>query len=298
MDRLKGIEYFKRIRELGSFTAAANELGCSNAVVSKYVNFLEDWVGAKLIVRNTRTISFTQEGERFYEYCCSSLEQTRAMLDVLGDSAAPQGELVIAAPVSVSVCILAPLIANFRRDYPAIRLRLMMNDRQVDLVESGVDLAIRGVAESKDSSLVSTRLGDMPRVLVASPDYLRRQGTPVAVEDLASHQCLVFSLSSDSTAWEFVDPQAPGNTHFVEVQGSLVADNSLFLVEAACAGQGIASVPLAYVQQEVAQGLLVQLNLNYQLAGRSLYALYPGRQYLPLRARLFIDYLKAAMVSD
>jgi DNA-binding transcriptional LysR family regulator len=298
LDRLKGIEYFKRIRELGSFTAAANELGCSNAVISKYVNFLEEWVGAKLIVRNTRTISFTQEGERFYEYCCRSVEQTGAMLDMLDESAAPQGELVIAAPLSVSVRILAPLIADFRRDYPAIQLRLIMSDRKVDLVETGVDLAIRGVGESKDSALISTRLGDMPRVLVASPAYLQQHGTPVTVDDLARHHCLVFSLSTDSTAWEFVDPQAPSKTHIVHVQGPLVADNSLFIVEAARAGQGIASVPLAYVQQELAQGSLLQLNLNYQLAGRSLYALYPGRHYLPLRARLFIDYLKAAMTND
>jgi len=295
LDRHRGIEYYKRIRELGSFTATAEEFGCSNAVISKYVNFLEDWVGARLIVRNTRTISFTEEGERFYEYCCRALEQTQAMLDSLDSSGAPQGKLVVAAPLSSSLRILAPLVSEFRREYPAIDLHWLMSDRQVDLVEAGVDLAIRGIGESRDSSLIATRLGAMPRVLVASPAYLDARGHPERIDDLAEHDCLIFSLSSDSSEWEFVNPDDPKRPLRVSVQGPLVADNSLFLVEAAVGGQGIVSVPLAYVQSELASGKLVELSLGHALTSRTLYALYPGRRYLPLRARLFIDYLKSKL---
>ena len=196
MDRLKGVEYFKRIYELGSFTAAADEFHCSNAVISKYVRFLESWTGSKLINRNTRTISFTDEGERFYTYCLSIIEQTSEMLDSVADTGDLSGELVIASPVSLSIKVLSPLILQFKKEHPSLSLRLQMSDQLTDLVGSGVDVAIRGIEAPEDSSLVAMRLGSLDRILVASPGYLAEAGVPATIDDLPSHQCLMYSIRS------------------------------------------------------------------------------------------------------
>lgn len=294
MDRLKGVEYFKRIYELGSFTAAADEFQCSNAVISKYVRFLESWTGSKLINRNTRTISFTDEGERFYDYCVSTIEQTNQLLDSVADSDTLSGELVIASPVSLSMKVMAPLIFRFRKAHPQLSIRLQMSDQLTSLVGSGVDLAIRGIGTPEDSSLIAIRLGALERVLVASPAYLASAGTPSNVEDIRRHQCLIYSLSTDAKSWEFVPA---GNNEDdtplkVAVSGPLVADNSLLLVDAAVAGLGIALVPRAYIEQELADGKLQELDLDARPAQRSIYAVYSDRHYMPRRARLFIDFLR------
>jgi len=295
MDRLKGVEYFKRIYELGSFTAAADEFQCSNAVISKYVRFLESWTGSKLINRNTRTISFTDEGERFYEYCLSTIEQTNQLLDSVADSDHLSGELVIACPVSLSMKVMAPLVFRFQEAHPQLSIRLQMSDQLTSLVGSGVDLAIRGVEAPEDSSLIATRLGALDRVLVASPSYLASAGMPEKVEDIRQHQCLIYSLSTDSRSWEFIPSgvsRSDGGPVRVTVSGPLVADNSLLLVDAAVAGLGIALVPRAYIKQELADGELQELTLDARPAPRSIYAVYSDRHYLPRRARLFIDFLR------
>lgn len=294
MDRLKGLEYFKRIYELGSFTAAAEEFRCSNAVISKYVKFLESWTGAKLILRNTRTISFTDEGHRFYEYCRSITEQTEHLLDSVVNTGELAGQLVIASPVSLTMKVLAPLIFQFQKEHPQIAIRMQMSDQITDPVGSGVDLAIRGIEAPEDSSLIAIRLGALERSLVASPSYLNRAGTPETVRALNHHQCLIYSVSSDSNRWEFLpstDDDAPLS---VPVSGPVTADNSLILVNAAKAGLGIALVPKAYIQQELTSGELQELHLDARPIPRSIYAVYSDRQYLPKRARLFSEFLKAA----
>lgn len=292
MDRLKGIEYFKRIVELGSFTAVADEFGCSNAVISKYVRFLEDWTGARLVNRNTRTISITEEGLAFYDYCVKVQTGTTRMLDSLNDEDSLPGPLVVACPVSLSVRILAPALFHFQQAHPDLVVRLRLSDEMTNVISEGVDLAIRGTGSLDDSSLVATRVGDMPRCLVASPAYLARHGTPQSVADLGEHQCLIFSLSQDSEHWAFGDGTAQQT---VAVNGPIIADNSLMLIEAAKAGLGIALVPTGYVRSEVHDGELVTIDLTPAPAPRAIYAVYPARQHLPRRARLFVDHLKAEL---
>lgn len=292
MDRLKGVEYFKRIHELGSFSAVADEFQCSNAVISKYVRFLESWTGSKLINRNTRTISFTDEGERFYEYCLSIIGQTTEMLDSVTDSGELTGELVVASPVSLSIKVLGPLIIQFQKANPSLSIRLQMSDQLTDLVGSGVDVAIRGIAAPADSSLIAMRLGALDRVLVASPDYLAVAGEPTRVEQLGSHKCLVYSLSSDARRWEFQAPSDSGPPISVSVSGPLVADNSLMLIEAVKEGLGIAMLPRAYVAADLGAGSLRQVDLDADPISRSIYAVYSDRRYLPRRARELIEFLR------
>lgn len=294
MDRLKGVEYFKRIYELGSFTAAADEFRCSNAVISKYVKFLESWTGAKLILRNTRTISFTDEGHRFYEYCRSITEQTEQLLDSVVNTGELAGQLVIASPVSLTMKVLAPLVFQFQNEHPQIAIRMQMSDQITDPVGSGVDLAIRGIEAPEDSSLIAVRLGALERILAASPSYLNRAGTPETVRALDQHQCLIYSLSSDANRWEFSLSTRDTMPISVPVSGPVIADNSLVLADAAKAGLGIALVPKAYVQQELVRGELQELHLDARPIPRSIYAVYSDRKYLPKRARLFTEFLKAA----
>lgn len=295
MDRLKGVEYFKRIYELGSFTAAADEFQCSNAVISKYVRFLESWTGSKLINRNTRTISFTDEGERFYRYCVLITGQTGQMLDAVADSDDLSGELVVASPVSLSIAVLGRLFIRFQKENPALSIRLQMSDQLTDLVGSGVDLAIRGVEAPEDSSLIATRLGALDRILVASPGYLATAGEPVSMEQLRSHKCLVYSLSSDANQWEFLPSTGSEKPVSVEVTGPLVADNSMILVEAAKEGLGIAMLPRSYIETELDNGSLRELNLDAVPVPRSIYAMFSDRRYLPRRARKFIEFLKKSL---
>lgn len=294
MDRLKGIEYFKRIVELGSFTAVADEFGCSNAVISKYMRFLEDWTGVRLVNRNTRTIRMTEEGLAFYDYCVQVLTGTTQMLDSLDERDTLDGTLVVACPVSLSVRILAPALFRFQQKHPELVVRLRLSDEMSNLIAEGVDLAIRGTGTLDDSTLVAARVGDMPRCLVAAPDYLERHGAPRSVQELATHRCLIFSLSQDSQQWEFGDGQ---ERQTVAVNGPIIADNSLMLIEAARAGLGIAMVPSGYVHSEIANGDLVKVSLTPAPTPRTIYAVYPARQHLPRRARLFVDHLKEELAT-
>lgn len=289
MDRLKGIEYFKRIVELGSFSAVAEEFDVSNAVISKYVKYLEDWTGARLVNRSTRSISLTEEGQSFYDYCVNVLANTDQVMDAMTADDGASGQLVVACPVSLSVRVLAPLLFRFQQAHPGLTIRLRLSDEMTDLISNGVDVAIRGTAQLTDSALVATALGQMERCLVASPGYLSQRGKPDTIDDLRHHQCLVFSLSQDGQQWEFGDDDGRRS---VPVSGPLIADNSMMLVEAARASLGIALVPRSYIHDELQSGSLTELDLRLQPTARTVYAVYPGRQHLPRRTRLFIDYLK------
>ncbi|SFM00347.1 LysR family transcriptional regulator [Marinobacter zhejiangensis] len=289
MDRLKGLEYYKRIVELGSFTAVAEEFDCSNAVISKYVKYLEDWTGARLVNRNTRRISITEEGQSFYDYCVNVLASTDQVLDVMAQDDNASGQLVVACPVSMSVKILAPVLFRFQKAYPGLTVRLRLSDEITDVISEGVDVALRGTGTLTDSSLVATAIGHMDRCLVASPDYLEAQGVPDRIEALSDHQCLIFSLSQDSLQWEFGND----SRRSVPVSGPLIADSSQMLVEGAKAGLGIALVPKGYVLPELEAGTLTEIHLRPQPTPRTLYVVYPGRQHMPKRTRLFIDFLKA-----
>ncbi|GAA3582457.1 LysR family transcriptional regulator [Marinobacter xestospongiae] len=294
MDRLKGLEYYKRIVELGSFTAVAEEFGCSNAVISKYVRFLEDWTGARLVNRNTRTISITEEGQSFYDYCVGVLSNTARVMDDLRQDDRAGGQLVVACPVSMSLTILAPVLFRFQQAHPELVVRLRQSDAMTDLISEGVDLAIRATASLDDSALVAIAVGTMPRCLVAAPDYLARHGTPTTLEELGQHRCLIFSLSQDSQHWQFGEGET---AQTVAVSGPLVSDNSLMLVEAACHGLGIVLVPRGYVSQQLASGELVALDLQPEPVSRTIYAVYPDRRHLPQRVRLFIDFLKTELAA-
>lgn len=291
MDRYVAMQCFCRVVEAGSFAGAAKSLGWSNAVVTKYVQFLESWTQTRLLARTTRAMRVTPAGERFYDYCRRVLADTEATLDAVREpDAALDGRLVVAAPVSLSLSYLHDHLHAFRRRHPAIVLEVRLDDRDTDLVRDGVDVALRGRASLDDSGLVALPLCRLQRVLCASPAYFSKRPRPAHPRDLEHLDCLVYTLGSDANAWRLED--ASGEAHTVRVDGTFRANNTLLIVDALRRGLGVGLVPRATVQRELADGTLVTLLDGCTAEPRTLYAVYPSRRHLPERARALVEFLK------
>jgi DNA-binding transcriptional LysR family regulator len=285
------MQCFCRVIESGSFAGAAKSLGWSNAVVTKYVQFLESWTQTRLLARTTRAMRVTPAGERFYEYCRRVLADTEATLEsVRGPGTAVDGRLVVAAPVSLSLTFLHDHLHAFRRRHPAVVLEVRLDDRDTDLVRDGVDVALRGRAALDDSGLVAVPLAALERVVCASPTYLATRPRPTHPRDLAHLDCLVYTLASDASTWQFEHPS--GEVHPVKVDGTFRANNTLMVVDALRRGLGVGLVPRATVERELADGSLVTLLDGYTAPPRTLYAVYPSRRHLPERARALVEFLK------
>lgn len=291
MDRLQAMHCFVRVVKLGSFSAAAQELGYSNASVSKYVRQLEHWTQNLLLQRSTRSLQLTEAGHSFYDYCLRIEQETLALEDQLQlerDQIA--GRLVVSAPVSLTLKLLGPALLDFQQQHAQLQLEIRMSDQAVDLVRDGIDLALRGSADLVDSSLIATPVMPLPRVVVASPAYLDRHGIPQQPAELGQHNCLVYSHGSDGATWVF---SCAEQRQSIRVRGNLAVDNSLMLIQALLRHQGLGLIPRAMVEDELARGELVTLLGDWQPQTRSLHALYPNRQYLPRRVSALIHFLKA-----
>lgn len=274
----------------GSLSAAARELGVSTAVVSRRIAALEARLGVRLLNRTTRRIALTDEGARYHESCVRILAEVEE-----ADAAAaarriePQGVLRIALPTSFGQKHVAPLIPRFAERHPKVQLALSLADRTVNVIEEGFDLAVR-IAELEDSSLAARRLAPNRRVVCASPDYLRRHGTPKTPQDLVGHNCLTISTTDFGMVWEYKGPD--GRPGAVRVSGNLACDNWTVLRDWAVAGLGVALKSTWDVRRDLEDGSLVQLFPDYTFDGDvAIYAVYPHRRYLPAKTRAFIDFL-------
>src|SRR5512132_3687854 len=206
MDNLADISVFVRVVERGSFTLAADELELSRAVVSKYISRLEERLGARLLNRTTRRLSLTEAGATLFEASRGAIERIdEAEAAVAQFQAAPRGRLRVSAPMSFGILHLGPAIADFAREYPAVMLDIRLDDRFVNLVEDGIDVAVR-IGVLTDSSLVARRLGTTRAVACASPAYLAQHGEPETPEDLASHNCLLYAYLATANVWRFLAP--------------------------------------------------------------------------------------------
>lgn len=293
MDRLQAMRCFVRVVKLGSFSAAADELGCSNATISKYVKHLEDWVQNLLLQRSTRSLQLTEAGQLFYEYCLRIEQETLELHDQLSQERQQvAGRLVLSAPVSLTLTLIGPLLLDFQNQHPQLQLELRLSDQPVDLVREGIDLALRASAELTDSTLVAMPVIRLQRIVVATPTYLETHGTPLQLEDLDQHNCIVYSRSSDATDWEFATGDG---IRSVRVHGKLEVDNSLLLIQALLHDQGIGLVPRVMVEKELSKGTLLPVLDNCLPLDRTLYAIYPNRQYLPRRVSALVAYLKARL---
>lgn len=289
MDRLQALRVFKRVAELHGFSAAARDLELSNAAVSKNVNELEAYLGARLLTRTTRRVSLTEAGEIYYDYCVRVLRELEdADAAVMHMNQAPRGLLRVSAPMSLGLVKLSPRIPRFLSRYPEVKLELDLDDNVVDLIDKGYDIAIRGRSALPDSSLVSRRLGPVRRVLCATPTYLYRHGVPRRPRDLGQHRCLVFTLSPSPDVWEF---QRGETAESVRVDGPYRSNNSLSILDAALADLGIARLPKNYVEHLLQEGRLVSVLDDWQVEQQSLFAIYPSARHVSPKLRVFIDFL-------
>lgn len=295
MDRLVWMESFVRVVELGSFAEAARRGGVSRAAISKYMDALEAHLGVRLLNRTTRRLNLTVEGEIYFQRCRRILEEVvEAEQEVTHLHAAPKGLLRVTAPISFGTRHLAALVVEFLTLHPEIELDLVLNDRFVDLVEEGFDVAVR-IGNLRDSSLIARRLASTRLVLCAAPAYLVRHGVPLVPEDLSRHVCLLYSLTTSPGLWRF---RLQGEESSVRVQGILHANNGEALHAAARAGLGVALLPGFLVTEDLEQGLLVPLLSDYTLPVLGIHAVCPSSRHMSVKVRRFMDFLVARLHAN
>lgn len=290
MDKLRAITVFRRVIELGSFKAAAEDLGLSKAAISKNINELEDYLQSPLINRTTRKMHVTENGQRYYNQVRSILDElSNADLSVIESSNHISGLLKISVPMSMGIALVNPAICEFKKRYPDITIELKMSDEYLDLIEQGMDVAIRGGGELKSSNLKSRKLLTLKRVLCASPDYLESAKPLTTPEDLAAHSCLLYSLSSSPTSWLFRNHSDVKPVDIVSA--SYIVNTGIALKQAAVAGLGIMLIPQALVEDELTSGQLTPLLPNWQADDHGLYAVYPFHRESSSKVRTLIDFL-------
>ena len=290
MDRFVTMSVFARVVEDSSFAAAARHFEMSPAMVSKHVQTLEQQLGVRLLNRTTRRVSTTEAGQEYYERSLRILaeisEADRAASDL---QVAPRGRLKVGAPVTFGTRYVAPAVSEYLAAYPDVSVDLALDDRQLDLVADGFDLAIR-FGELADSSVIARRLGSAHMVLCASPGYLMRHGEPASLDELGRSNCLIYSRSARPT-WRFTE--SDGNTRTVCVEGRLRASNGDALRVLALEGQGIALLPDYIVSDDLRAGRLVPLMTAYKPVELPIQAIYPHSRFVPAKVRTFIGCLAA-----
>lgn len=288
MDAFKQITSFVATATHGSLSAAARTEGVTPAIVGRRLDALEARLGVKLMQRTTRRLSLTSEGQAFLEDCqriLDDLANAEAAVSLGGVKAS--GNLKISAPAGFGRKHVAPLVGDFMAANPELTVNLDLTDRLVDLLKESIDCAVR-IGELADSSLVSVRLGEMRRVVVASPAYLVAHGVPRAPADLARHNCLVLG---QQRGWSFRDPDS-GVVQTLKVNGSFECNDGAVLHEWALKSRGLAWRSLWEVGSDVREGRLTTVLDAWQAPPMGIYAVFPERRHLPLRVRLFIDLLK------
>ncbi len=290
MDKLKQLESFVAVATKGSLTAAAQAEGLAPAVVGRRIDALEERLGVKLLVRTTRRISLTHEGSAFLEDCQRLLADLgNAEASVSAGGLKASGYLRVTAPAGFGRRHVAPLVPRFLAMHPDVNISLNLSDRVVDIVNESFDCAVR-VGDLPDSSLVSLRLADNRRLCVAAPGYLQRAGTPKHPQELARHECLALSSdASQSRGWAF---QVDGAVVHLRPGGRLDCSDGQVLHDWCLAGLGIAWRSTWEVAQEVKSGRLVAVLEEFTAPPNGIYAVFPQRKHLPLRVRLWIDFLK------
>ena len=295
MDKLKAFESFVSVATRGSLTAAAKAEGVAPAIMGRRLDALEEHLGVKLLVRTTRRISLTHEGSAFLEDCQRLLSDVaNAEASVSEGGVKATGHLRITAPAGFGRRHVAPLVPRFRAAHPDVTISLNLSDRVVDLAGEGFDCAVR-VGDLPDSSLVSVRIADNRRLCVATPEYLARRGTPRAPAELVQHDCLTLSSDASQTrGWAFRVPLADGSLEVTHLKpgGPLDCSDGQVLHDWCLAGHGIAWRSTWEVEAEIAAGRLVAVLEDFAAPPNGIYVVFPQRKHLPLRVRLWIEYLK------
>ncbi|MFN4167085.1 MAG: LysR substrate-binding domain-containing protein [Pannonibacter phragmitetus] len=289
MDRLAELEVFTQIADAGSLTRAADALGLSVSGVSRHLTSLENRLGVRLVQRTTRQLFLTGEGERFAASAreiLSSLNEAETSVSAV--SAEPRGTIRVGASLAFAKLHLMPVIREFRARYPLVNIELQASNRYYDMIENGLDLAIRTRRGEADSSITIRKLAETQRTLAASPDYIAARGAPVHPHDLADHDLLLYSLADD---WENLTFTRGNESMRLPVSGTMVCNDGLLLRQAARDGLGIVVQPSYVLHDDLQAGRLVKVLEGWHLPRLSMNLAFPSRAHMPARTRLFIDAL-------
>ena len=289
MSSIHYLKSFNAVVEHGSFTAAAQALNISKPVVSKQVSQLEKELGVQLLVRTTRTLNLTEAGETFAHYANKIIKDLiEAEHAVMPMQSEPQGTLVISAPQSLAYSFLPKLLPEFQKRFPLMQLSVRITGRYVDLIDEGIDVALR-VGKMEDSSLKARLIQACSMQVCAAPEYWQSNGIPQHPTELSQYNCLIYQPASTARNWQFKD--ALGQDISVKVNGNLQSDDGGLLLSAARLGQGIFYVPSFLISQDLQSRQLELALTEFSRADTGLYALYPRAKHVPSKLRVFIDYL-------
>ncbi|HEY0289203.1 MAG TPA: LysR family transcriptional regulator [Pseudomonas sp.] len=295
MDRIECMRTFVTTVNQNGFAAAARALDVPRSKVSKQIQALEEAIGVQLLQRTTRSLHLTEAGAEYYEACREVLasvdEAEQRARTGLGEI---RGVLRVNAPMSFGLSRLGPLIPKFHELHPGVELQLVLSDQQVDPVKGGFDVTIR-IASLPDSSMVARSLAPAPRIMVASPEYLAREGKPQTPRDLTMHKCLSYGYLQSGVSLQLSNGK---ETQRVQVTGPLHANNGDILCQAAQAGMGIALLPDFIIEKALAEGRLVPVLCDWKAPAITINAVYPSARRVPLKTRAFIDFLVAELAVE
>jgi len=296
-ETLSDVSIFVSVVDTGSFTSAAEKLELSKSQVSKCVNRLERTLGARLMDRTTRRLRLTEAGATLYESSKSALDQIDdAQIAVSRLQGAPRGKLIVSASIAFGSVQLPAVVKELTARHADLAIELRLEDRHVDLVREGIDVAIRITEDTRDSTLIYRRLGRNRMIVCASPAYLAKRGIPGTPQDLARHECIVHTQRASPKIWHFTAPE--GKKTSVNINGRAAISSSLAVREAAVEGVGIIELNSYLVGPDILSGRLVRLLEHYESKELSIYAVFPQRRYLAPKVQVFIDAMLARMTPE
>ena len=288
MDKLNAISVFCKVIEMQSFTQAANQQNISVAMASKLVSQLEEHLKTRLLQRTTRKIVPTEAGLLYYQRCQSILlDLSEADSSISNMATSLQGNLLISVPRDFGLLYISPNLPKFIELHPNLHVEIEFEDKRVDLVAEGYDLALR-IGYMQDSSLVARKISSSPMHFVASPSYLEARGTPLTPDDLEYHQGLLYKSSLNQVHWQSTKAN---QIQRYKIQSKVVSNNGMALLEMTKAGLGISYSPSFFVKDALASGELIEILSEYKQKPLDIYVVYPNRRHLPAKVRAFIEFL-------
>lgn len=294
MDKLTQLKAFVRVAERASFSAVARDMRVTQSAVSKAIAALERELDVRLVNRSTRAVSLTEAGTRYCERCrriLADLEEAAADVTRLADE--PLGSLNIAAPIPFGLMFISPRVVRFKEMHPSLAVNLDLDDRIADMVERNIDVAIR-LGRLQTQGVVCRKLGTSPVVVVAAPSYLAARGVPQAPNDLAAHNCVLYTNAANPHVWVF---DGGAGARKVTVTGNYASNNLQALKDAVLGGVGIAQLPLWMVDTEIQAGQLRAVLEDAGPAAYDIHAVFPSARQIPAKVKLFVDFIQDELGS-